>query len=317
MKRILLICLTTSLLTFLFSGMYGQTQLENASFEEWEEIGFGPNIIEPVNWSSVKSTDDSNLNGVAPVVWGRTTDAHSGNYSLHLFSKEVFGVVATGMITNGRVHADLNLDSSFTYTDPDHEQWHMRISAKPDSMTGWYKANPRPGDHGHIKVVLHRGYIEVSEVKDTTGFIASANIELSGEIVNTWTRFSAPIHYYKEEDPEFVLLTISSSVGVNAIGGTELWLDDLEFIYNNGTGVDEENQVNIELFPSAGTIHVFVKNANSERYTLTVYDITGKLLLEEEGITAQKNTHAHKLQHGIYIAKISYGNQVFSKKIAL
>jgi len=317
MKRKLLLCLATILPVFFLSALYAQTQLENAGFEEWEEIGFGPNITEPVNWSSVKSTDDDNLNGVAPVVWGRSNDAHSGDYSLYLFSKEVFGVVATGMITNGRVHADLNLDSSFTFTDPDHEEWHTRISAKPDSLTGWYRANPQPGDHGHIKVVIHRGYIEVSASKDTTGFIGSANIELPGEVVDTWTRFSAPIQYYKEEDPEFVLITISSSVGVNAVGGSELWLDDFEFIYNNGTGIGEESHVNIELYAAAGSLHIFVKNRTPEKYTLTVYDLTGKLLIREKGVTQQLNTHTHRLQHGIYVAKISYEDKIFSKKIAL
>ncbi len=45
-----------------------QTQFDNASFENWEEIGFGPNIIEPVEWSSIKSSDHENISGQAPHV---------------------------------------------------------------------------------------------------------------------------------------------------------------------------------------------------------------------------------------------------------
>ncbi len=51
-------------LTILFTtyiSINAQTQFDNASFEEWEEIGYGPNIIEPVEWSSIKSSDDETI----------------------------------------------------------------------------------------------------------------------------------------------------------------------------------------------------------------------------------------------------------------
>jgi len=57
----------------------------NSGFELWEEFGFGPDTLEPVNWNSLKSSDGGDLiNGVIPVTLERSTDAHSGMYSAKL-----------------------------------------------------------------------------------------------------------------------------------------------------------------------------------------------------------------------------------------
>ena len=317
MRKNLFLSMVLSIFTLFVLGLNAQTQFDNPGFEDWEEIGFGPDIIEPVNWSSIKSTDDANMNNLAPLVWGRSTDAHTGNYSLYLYALSIFGFVAPGTITNGRVHAELNPDSGYTYTDPEHEEWHTRLIAKPDSITGWYKANPMPDDFAKVKLVIHRGFVAVSESEDTTGFIGSANLFLSGEVVNYWTRFSAPINYYLDEDPEFALITISCSKGVDAIEGSELWIDDLELIYNNGTGIVEENPENLNLFTSGNQLHVFVRNGNKKSYTLRIYDVNGKLHLQNPGLTDQKNTHNYQLPSGIYIVSVSYEGKVLTKKIVL
>ncbi len=317
MKKTLSLFLIATMYIVLSHHMQAQTQFVNPGFEEWEEIGLGPNIIEPVNWSSIKSTEDDNLNSVAPIVWGRSDDAHTGNYSLYLASVSIFGFVAPGTITNGRVHADMNPDSGYTYTDPDHDAWHTRIIAKPDSLIGWYKANPMPGDYAKIRAVVHSGYIAVSESKDTTGFIGSGTLALSGEPVNEWRRFSIPIHYYLDEEPEFILLTISSSLGVDALAGSEVWLDDLELIYNNGTGIAEEDPDNLQLYTSGNRLHVFVKGDRTEDYYLHIYDTNGKLRMESKGVINQKNTFSYSLPKGIYVVSLSYGEKVLTKKIRL
>ena len=47
---------------------YSQQQPENASFENWETIS-GLTTQEPVDWSSIKTSDNSTLNPLAPYVW--------------------------------------------------------------------------------------------------------------------------------------------------------------------------------------------------------------------------------------------------------
>ena len=44
---------------------YGQ-QLDNAGFEQWENVGSSDE--EPIEWSSTKTSDNSSLNALAPQV---------------------------------------------------------------------------------------------------------------------------------------------------------------------------------------------------------------------------------------------------------
>ena len=62
-------------------------QLDNNGFENWEDIG--TSIEEPIDWSSTKTSDNPSLNGFAPQVIERSSDAHSGSYSAKLTNKNV------------------------------------------------------------------------------------------------------------------------------------------------------------------------------------------------------------------------------------
>ncbi len=307
------------IISFFIGGasyLSAQSQFVNPGFEEWEEIGLGPDIIEPVNWSSIKSTDDPNLNNTAPVVWGRSDDAHSGNYSLYLFTMNLFGLKVPGTITNGRIHSSMIPDSGYTYTDLNNAEWHTKVANKPDSLVGWYKANPMEGDFAKVKIVVHKEFIKVSQFQDTTSFIGSGTMFLSGEPVTEWTRFSVPIHYYSNEIPKYILVTISSSKGTDGIEGSELWLDDLKIVYN-GLGEVEKNPDNLHLFAADNSLNVLVTGSKNEEYLLQVYDMSGKLQLTKSGRINQKNSFNYNLSPGIYIISISYGDKILTQKISL
>lgn len=296
-----------------------QTQFDNASFEEWEEIGFGPNIIEPVEWSSIKSSDNENISGQAPHVWDRSEfgNAHSGDYSLYLHTVTVFGIVATGTLTNGRYHAEFNTANAYTFTDTVNSQWHTRISAKPDSLAGWYKAKPSAGDFPTVKVVLHTGYAQISAISDTSTYVASAVISLPEEEETEWTRFSFPIEYHTNENPEYALVILTSSNGLSAVDKSEAWFDDIEFIYNDGTGVLEKNADVFDVYAYNNKMSVFVGSDQKERYNLSIYDLSGKVVMTNSGFTKEKNHFELNLPRGCYAVTVSYGGKISSKKIIL
>ena len=126
MKRVLytiISLIATSLLTF------GQ-QVENPGFEEWEEVGLGPNIIEPVNWSTIKTGDDPNLVGFTPITWERTSESHSGDYAVKLFNVSTLGIAVVGTICNGRYHPDLNTELAYSYTDPEDPRWNTPFKGR-------------------------------------------------------------------------------------------------------------------------------------------------------------------------------------------
>ena len=70
----------------IINGTLSQ-QLENSGFEQWENVGTGEE--EPLSWSSTKTSDNSSLNGLAPQVISRSTDAHTGTYAAKLVNKNV------------------------------------------------------------------------------------------------------------------------------------------------------------------------------------------------------------------------------------
>jgi hypothetical protein len=312
-KRVFLFVLAI----LLFNLINAQTQFDNASFEEWEEIGFGPNIIEPVEWSSIKSSDDETISGQAPHVWDRSEpgNAHTGNYSVYLHTVRVFGINATGTLANGRYHAEFNINNAYTFTDTVNSQWHTRITARPDSLVGWYKAKPSTGDFPTVKCVLHTGYAAISAISDTSSFVASNVISLPSEEVTEWTRFSFPLIYHKDILPEYALVILTSSNGLSAIEGSEAWFDDLEFIYNDGTGIIEKDSDELDIIKRNNGISVFVNTSNTENYSLTVYDMMGRLVKKDNGFTGQKNMHDLNISKGTYIVSVSYAGKTLTKKI--
>ena len=130
--------------------------MENPGFEYWEEIGFGPDTLEPVEWNSLKTSDGGEfINNVIPVVWYRSTDAHSGMYSVKLVNSPIAGLVAPGTLTNGRVHATLPPSDAYVYTIDSMPEFSTPFTDMPDSLQIWAKFFPDSSDIAHVIVILH------------------------------------------------------------------------------------------------------------------------------------------------------------------
>ncbi len=68
---------------------------------------------------------------------------------------------------------------------------------------------------------------------------------------------------------------------------------------------------------AAKTLAVGIKNINNDNYQLQVYSITGQLIAAQNISNSQTNIDLSSAPAGIYIARISAGNSVVSKKIVL
>ena len=296
-----------SLFFFASVGLMAQTQFQNAGFEDWEEVGTP--YEEPVNWSSLKTADT--LSNLSPIVMEMSDDAHSGNYSVHLFNYEVFGIVATGIITNGRVHADFNPDLGYVFADLDDDQWNTPFTGRPDSIVGWYKANVEEGDNPAVRVVLHTGYQQLPG--DMNNVVAEAMLNLPGQSVTEWTRFSAPFVYEKDINPEYVLSIFYSGNGTEAIGGSEAWYDDVEMIYT--TGIDEIAEADFNVFYANGELNVNLSEKHPQIYRLQVFNIIGNEMLSRQ-IESGSNIHIPlSLPAGMYIVSIVDSGKAISKKV--
>ncbi len=216
-------------------------QLENSGFEQWENVGTGEE--EPLSWSSTKTSDNSSLNGLAPQVISRTTDAHTGTYAAKLINKNVpfVNIVANGIVTNGIIHTTTNPQDSYVYTDVNSSDHSQPFTSYPDSIVGWYKYVPQGNDVGNIQVLLHSSYGQLP-IDASTSVIALAEFDFSSN--SNWTRFSTPFNYYPTiHNPAYILCNISAGDSTQAVANSELKIDDLELIYNTTTISSKERNL--------------------------------------------------------------------------
>ena len=291
----------------IINGTLSQ-QLENSGFEQWENVGTGEE--EPLSWSSTKTSDNSSLNGLAPQVISRSTDAHTGTYAAKLVNKNVpfVNIVANGILTNGIVHTTTNPQDSYVYTDVNSSDHSQPFTSFPDSIVGWYKYAPQGNDVGNIQVLLHGSYGQLP-VDASTSIIALAEFDFSAN--SNWTRFSTPFIYYPTiNNPAYILCNISAGDSTQAVANSELKIDDLELIYNTTKIPDEStNSINITYLND----HLQFSNVVNE-INYAIYNLQGQLMNIGKIDRYNRNVSI-TLESGIYFISIQSKDHHQSIKI--
>ena len=305
------------LVTFIFTAnivSIGQQQPQNADFEEWEDVGIHPDTLEPVNWSSLKTSDGGELiNAAIPVGWFQSTDAHSGMYSVKLESKEILTLVAPGTLTNGRVHAAVPPTDAYVYTIDTVPDWHTPFTDLPDSLSIWTKYLPQANDIAHVIAVLHTDEGKIFD-STMTNWVAVANIDIPEE-VSEWTEFKVPFTYLKDETPEYLLFGIFIGDAVNATIGSILYLDDFEFVYHE-TAIPDFAQNNINVYFSNNQLIADLHNTGIEEdCELEIVDISGRILISKQIKSDEINKIHINIPAGIYICNIQNKSYNYSQKI--
>jgi hypothetical protein len=208
-----------------------QEQLDAPGFESWTNAGSATQ--EPAEWSSLKTSDGGFfLNSVVPQLCWRSTDARSGTYSVELRTVSSAVGPANGLLTNGRVHAELDVSNSYMFTDQDEEQWRTSLISRPDSVVGWFKATPAAGDRANVGVLLHVDNGRLPAFGTEANYVAGASWKAPFGPVGEWTRFSAPFQYLDDRTPDWILLILTSGDSAGSVVGSRVWFDDLALIYN-------------------------------------------------------------------------------------
>ena len=291
----------------IINGTLSQ-QLENSGFEQWENVGTGEE--EPLSWSSTKTSDNSSLNGLAPQVISRSTDAHTGTYAAKLVNKNVpfVNIVANGILTNGIIHTTTNPQDSYVYTDVNSSDHSQPFTSFPDSIVGWYKYAPQGNDVGNIQVLLHGSYGQLP-VDASTSIIALAEFDFSAN--SNWTRFSTPFIYYPTiNNPAYILCNISAGDSTQAVANSELKIDDLELIYNTTKIPDEStNSINVTYLND----HLQFSNVVNE-INYAIYNLQGQLMNIGKIDRYNRNVSI-TLESGIYFISIQSKDHHQSIKI--
>jgi len=210
---------------------FAQPQPDNPSFEPWTNAGQA--VQEPTDWSSLKTSDGGAIiNGLVPQLCWRSTDAHTGSYSVNLRTVSSVAGTANGLLTNGRVHAELAIENSYMFTVQNDAQWSTSMTSRPDSLVGWFKADPETGDRPNIGALLHVGDGRLPAFGTENNWVAGASWKGAYAQVTEWTRFSTDFEYLNDTQPEWILFILTAGDSAGSQVGTQVWYDDLALIYN-------------------------------------------------------------------------------------
>lgn len=296
-------------------GLFAQ-QLSNPGFEAWEDAGTVAD--EPVNWSSIKTSDAGDfINNFAPIVWGQSADAHSGSYSVEI-TNVMSIVMATGTITNGRVHAEVTPANGYVFTDPADAKWHTVMTSRPDSVVIWAKYTPQGGDTAQVKVLLHKGAGTLPQKPENQGNrVGFAQINITAQ-VNEWTRFSAPFTYFSDDSPEFLLTVLTAGAGTLAVEGSKVFYDDFALIYGSSSIGDLDASNKNLIYASNQSINLDrLPKFLLEQATAEIINLQGTVVFKSAISGDKINIGSLNLAPALYVVRISGTEASYSQKLYL
>ena len=136
-------------------------QIANQSFENWHASAEG--FMEPNAWHSFESATGA-FAALAGHHIDKSDDAHSGKASARIFATSIFGIIANGTMTTGRMNADAMsatdpanhayLDMSMLDVDGKGDPFYTLMYTVPDSIAAWVKFSQGTPNSAHPYATL-------------------------------------------------------------------------------------------------------------------------------------------------------------------
>ena len=228
------------------AGTDNQPNIQNGGFEDWGVDKDAPasQAVEPRYWHSFTSASGT-WASLAGEHCFKSTDAHSGSYSAMIKATSLFGIVANGTMTTGRLKAGasvaastdnhVELDMSKTEeVDRNYDPFYQTLEARPDSIAFWVKfSTGKAGTCANMSAFITDGtYFQAPPDKTYNNIVGKAentNIAACSE----WKRISVPFTYADNGlEPKAIMLTFSTCATPGGGNGDEVLLvDDVELIY--------------------------------------------------------------------------------------
>ena len=295
---------TLSLLgsALLFSPfVMAQNPIPNPGFENWTNG-------EPNSWSTINRTL---LGTTFTAVTIDNNNPQQGNSSIKLESitKDVFlfgPVTVPGLITLGEIILDIANQTATV-------DGGVPVSGKPQSLNGWFRYLPAPGDLCIMGIGLTRWN---GTSRDT---LAYDYLVLGSQ--PDWQMFTLPVNYLIQAQPDTMNLLFLSS---NALSGTimegsKLWLDNLwiEFDHTSTNLSKDQSEIRIVALDNGRTLGVQGADNPGE---LQLYNLSGAMVFRARmsANRESQNISLPALAAGIYAARyISDAGEVRMQKILI
>ncbi len=308
---------TLTLLSIALSAsLFAQTTIQNGDFELWENVGAATE--EPTFFNSNRTGTDWATSGPQTCYRDATT-FHGGAYSVRMETKTFIVAVVNGSVTTGIVNAPTtNKADGYIGTIKNTDLSDIRrmsFVGRPDSLIGWYKyTQGGSSEIGKVKAILHTGNFYDPEAATSYHPDSSANkigdalFLTPAANVASWTRFAVAFSYTSGSNPAYIMInTTSSNDQLTSTAGSKLWLDDLAVVYSTASVTEISfNQNNANVYAYDKTIYVdFIKGLQKQS-TLTVYDLTGKLVATKVISNSQLNSiNVSEFNSGLYMYQLS------------
>ena len=334
-KLFTFLCIATSL------TVISQTSIVNNGFESWGGNASPGVSTEPNNWYSNKS--GSGLASSGPqTCYQDMTIKHLGTSSARIETKYYILAVVNGNMSTGIVNAPSS-NKAEGYMSTVHptnatDIRRMAFTGRPDSLIGWYQytqatsgTNPT-NEQGKVRAILHTGHYYDPEVP-----VNSNHPNLSANKIGdalflppkanstTWKRFSVPFTYASAAAPAYIMINTTSSAdqmtaapGITG-SGSKLWLDDLGVVYNS-VGINEQvlAKENIRVFTFDKVIYVDFTERSEQEVSLSVYDLTGKLVSSQKVDGSRLNSFDFKsMNSGLYLYEVAGPGLVKTGKLVI
>ena len=221
-------------------------QIANPSFENWHTST--GTYVEPNAWHSFESASGS-LAALAGHHIEKSADAHSGEASARIYATSIFGIIANGTMTTGRMNAGAisatdktnhaYLDMSITDVDGNGDPFYTAMCSKPDSIAAWVKFKQGTPNAAHPYATISAAITDGTryqdpEDKEYNNVVGKAKNNTIATTDGQWVRVVAPFVYNDNAvEPKAVLVTISTNADAGqGSNNDEVLVDDIAFIYN-------------------------------------------------------------------------------------
>lgn len=221
--------------------------IPNGDFEAWHTSVEG--YVEPNAWHSFESATGA-LALLAGHHLEKSDKGRDGSACARIFATSIFGIVANGTMTTGRMNAGsmmasnvdnhAYIDMSQTDVDGNGDPFYVPLNSCPDSLVFWVQFHQGSANSEHpyatVSAVITDGTrYQDPEDKAYSNVVARASNNQISVTGDEWRRISIPFVYTDNNvKPRAIMVTISTNADPGqGSGDDEVLVDDLTLVYNN------------------------------------------------------------------------------------
>lgn len=307
MKKTIL-CL--SMLSVFAGSSVAQNQaLPDGKFEQWEQGpihggGTYDDLAHPF-WKSLNvlaSNPPSMFTGPVTLFKDKGRSGAEGDFS----PKMVSSILEYG--NNEKIFLPGVVGALTVVMDKQTATFGRPFISRPKAIKGYMKYAPVNGDSASIFVEVYK-YNEAAGIRQIVGRVE----KIFHDAVEDWTTFELPIEYNNNMTPDSITVLFVSSAGYdfkdlfNCKGqiGSTLWVDDVEFVYDNAANETNPVLASSALYPNPSANGVFNLNVKAA-CAMEVFSVSGQLVMRKALATAGAYTvDLSRFAPGVYYIRLS------------